>query len=69
MDRNQKVYGRTGEKVVSHSARGAWIETVDAWLADPCIQVALREGCVDRNLILTFDFCYQVCRTPRGVRG
>ena len=36
----------------SHSARGAWIET-DMFAEYPTeLMVALREGCVDRNLAI-----------------
>ena len=34
---------------MSHSARGAWIETLDPQGLRGLLDVALREGCVDRN--------------------
>ena len=34
---------------MSHSARGAWIETTAAMVPRMSESVALREGCVDRN--------------------
>ena len=34
----------------SHSTRGAWIETYYIILNQFCYEVALHEGCVDRNV-------------------
>ena len=36
--------------LLSHSARGAWIETILVRADAGTDTVALREGCVDRNL-------------------
>ena len=33
--------------LTSHSARGAWIETLEMEFLEAARQVALREGCVD----------------------
>ncbi len=46
INRAQSIHGRQK----SHSARGAWIETTVLWLGVWRLIVALREGCVDRNL-------------------
>ncbi len=39
-----------GSIEASHSARGAWIETINKLDVQENLLVALREGCVDRNL-------------------
>ncbi len=91
MDRNATIVGITEEGSMSHSARGAWIETGQApigayctvshsargaWIETHCYLseppkgiVALREGCVDRNLTPPLKLVSFMCRTPRGVRG
>ncbi len=54
---------------MSHSARGAWIETPQRQHLLCLMQVALREGCVDRNLAKGVKTGVMPGRTPRGVRG
>ena len=45
----------------SHSTRGAWIETPYAIDDKEIVQVALHEGCVDRNVIASvFAAVYDV---------
>ncbi len=50
MDRNSCISCITYALLKSHSARGAWIETIYLRNSATDANVALREGCVDRNI-------------------
>ena len=70
VDRNRKVLYWSKEKMMSLSARRAWIEMTGATvIAAPRSKVALRKESVDRNHCITHSVNVMVGRSPQGERG
>ena len=59
MDRN-KSNKLAGRKLVSLSARRAWIEILESKQIDPSVMVALRKESVDRNGLGVRHLCDDV---------
>ena len=69
MDRNTGILAHHARKIVSLSARRAWIEIIFPPVDTSSVRVALRKESVDRNIKKQEQAAKEYRRSPQGERG